>query len=229
MMTPIKNFWRLIPWILLTLVFGFLYFSSQWPFGSRASERKLIVESSVLLHKIESLGKLELVQYNFSEVIEYKRLSNGKIIGNSILNMRDYEPDLSVLLVASGKAVGCIDLTKMEIAAIKTSKDSVVVQLPAPELCYHKLDLQNTRVFSESNESWWSKLFSDENEKQKTLELAYRDAESRLEKSAVNSGIYQSTNENAIQMLNPMLEQLSGKKVLVRVSLPAVDLNNIGM
>ncbi|MCK5104932.1 MAG: DUF4230 domain-containing protein, partial [Cyclobacteriaceae bacterium] len=169
-------------------------------------------------------GKLELVKYNFKEVFEYKRLSDGKIIGNSILNTHNYNPDLSVILIASGEAVGCIDLAKLEVSDIDLKKDSVVIHLPSPELCYHKLDLENTKIYSFSKESWWSRLFSDEVEKNEILQMAYQKAEARLREAAIESGIYQSTNENVVIMLKPLLEQLTGKNVIFSTSLPSIEL-----
>ena len=165
-----------------------------------------------------------MVKYNFKEVFEYKRLSDGKVVGNSILNTYNYNPDLSVILIASGEAVGCIDLTKLNVSDIYLKSDSVVIHLPSPELCYHKLDLENTKIFSFSKESWWSRLFSDEVEKNEILQMAYQKAEARLKEAAIESGIYQSTNENVVIMLKPLLEQLTGKNVSLSTSLPSKEL-----
>ncbi len=201
-----------------------LYLTNNWPFVEKDNQNQHIIDSSVILKEVESLGKLELVKYNFKEVFEYKRLSNGKIIGNSLLNSYDYDPDLSVILIASGEAVGCIDLTKIELSDVGINGDSVIISLPAPELCYHKLDMENTKIYNFSDESWWSRLFSDEDEKSKILQMAYRKAEIRLKEAAIESGIYQSTNQNVTIMLKPILGQLTGKIVYFHTSLPENEL-----
>jgi len=67
-------------------------------------------------------------------------------------------------------------------------------------------------------------LFSDDDEKIEVLKMAYQKAEERLKEAAVESGIYRSTNENVKIMLQPLLEQLSGKRVVLISALPTIDL-----
>ena len=226
MISP-KLIFQILPWFLLIVISIILYLTNHWPFDKNEKEYQHVIDTSVILNKVENLGKLELVKYNFNEVFEYRRLSDGKIIGNSILNTNNYNPDLSVILIASGDAVGCIDLTKLEISDINIKKDSVVIILPAPELCYHKLDLENTKIYSFSEKSWWSRLFSDEDEQKEILQMAYQKAEKRLGEAAIESGIYQSTNENVIRILKPLLEQLTGKNVTFSTTMPSKDLEPI--
>jgi len=223
-MVSLKSILKILPWLILIVIIFTLYLTNHWPFGKKEKQYQHIIESSVILDKIETLGKLELTKYNFKEVFEYKRLSDGKIIGNSILQTHDYDPDISVILVASGEAVGCLDLTKLNINDISIRKDTVIIQLPAPELCYHKLNLEDTKIYSLSKESWWSKIFSDDNEKEKILHVAYQQAEKKLKEAAIKSGIYQSTNENVITILKPILEQLTDKKLLFNTTIPTVEL-----
>lgn len=223
MISP-KLLFKFLPWFLLAIIAFTLYLTNHWPFGNKEKDYQHIIDSSVILNEVENLGKLELVKYNFKEIFEYKRLSDGKIVGNTILNTTNYDPDLSVILIATGEAVGCINLTKVEVSNIDISEDSIIVYLPAPELCYYKLDLDRTKIYSFSKESWWSRMFSDDDEKIEVLKMAYQKAEERLKEAAVESGIYRSTNENVKIMLQPLLEQLSGKKVVLISALPTIDL-----
>ena len=225
MITP-KLIFKILPWFLLIVIVATLYLTNYELFpGDQKIE---LVESNVILEEIEQLGKLELVKYSFREIFEYKQLSDGKIIGNSILGIHDYSPDLGVILVASGEAVGCIDLTKMEISDIHVGKDSILVLLPSPELCYHKLDLENTRIYSFKNNSWWSRLFSDDNKDEEVLQMAYRETEKRIEQAAYTSGILNQTNDQAKIVLMPILESMTGKKVNILIAMPEtlLDLDN---
>ena len=223
-MISLKQIIKILPWFLLIVIVFTMYISNQWPFNKKIKQERQILETSVILKEVEKLGKLELVRYNFKEVFEYKRLSNGKIVGNSILNSHDYDPDLSVILIATGEAVGCIDLTKLEITDIDIDNDSIVIYLPAPELCYHKLDLENTKIYSFNKESWWSRMFADESEKNAVLQMAYNKAESRLKEAAIESGIFYSTNENVENMLKPLLNRMTGKSIRIVPAIPEVDL-----
>ena len=220
-----KLLFKILPWFLVAIIVFMLYLTNHWPFGKKEKEYQHIIETSTILDKVENLGRLELVKYNFKEVFEYKRLSDGKIIGNSILQTGNYDPDISVILVASGEAVGCIDLTKLQISDIVMRADSIVIDLPAPELCYHKLNLNDTKMYSFSKTSWWSKIFSNDDEKNEVLQMAYQQAEKRLKEAAITSGIYQSTNENAVGMLKLLLEQITEKKLYFNTTIPPIDLS----
>lgn len=221
MSTP-KLIFRILPWFLLMVIISTLYLSNYdlFPRGDKIE----MVESTVILKEIEQLGKLELSRYNFKEIFEYKQLSDGKAVGSSVLRIHDYTPDLGVVLVASGEAVGCIDLAKLKPTDIHVSRDSIIVLLPSPELCYHKLDMKNTRIYSFNNNSWWSRLFSDESEDEAVLQKAYRETERRIEQAAYESGILNSTNDQASIILVPMLEAITGKKVKILTGIPEVKL-----
>ena len=214
MITP-KLAFRILPWFLLVVIVFILYMTNYDLFSNKGDKVE-VINSSVILKEIERMGKLELVKY---------KLSEGKIIGSSILKIHDYSPDLNVILVASGEAVGCIDLTKMEVSDISIEKDTVLILLPPPELCYHKLDLENTRIYSLKNNSWWSKLFSDNIEDEEIVQMAYRETEKRIEQAAYESGILIATNEQATLMLEPLLKTLSGKNVKVITGIPGPTLD----
>ena len=95
------------------------------------SKNKLENTQTVVLQEITSLGKLELVRYNFKDIVEQQ-----------ITKL--WLPDAKAVLIVQGEAVGCVDLTQMKIADIEAGKDTLVVHLPEPELCavsYTHLDV----------------------------------------------------------------------------------------
>ena len=146
---------------------------------------------SIVLKEITSLGKLELVKYTFKDIVEHEQVNT-------------FLPNANAILIIEGEATGCIDLTKITLANITTNGDSVTVQLPKPELCTWKINHDRSRVydtrFSFLNDS---QLVSD----------AYRQAEQQVRQSALNGGILEQTRKNASQMLRPLLERISGKKI----------------
>ena len=146
---------------------------------------------SIVLKEITALGKLELVNYTFKDIVEHEQVNT-------------FLPNANAVLIVEGEATGCIDLTKITMANITTNGDSVTVQLPKPELCGWKINHERSRVydtrFSFLSES---QLVSD----------AYRKAERQVKQSALDGGILNQTNRNANQMLRPLLERISGKKV----------------
>ncbi len=146
---------------------------------------------SIVLKEVKALGKLELVKYTFKDIVEHEQVNT-------------FLPNANALLLVEGEAVGCIDLTQIKADDVVTDGDSITLQLPAPELCGWKINHDRSRVydtrFSFLNES---QLVSD----------AYRKAEHQVKQSALNGGILNQTRQNASQLLRPLLERISGKKV----------------
>ncbi|MVM38385.1 DUF4230 domain-containing protein [Spirosoma sp. HMF3257] len=145
----------------------------------------------IVLKEITALGKLELVKYTFKDIVEHEQVNT-------------FLPNANAILIVEGEATGCIDLTKITVADITTEGDSVTVQLPKPELCTWKINHDRSRVY-DTRFSFLdqSQLVSD----------AYRKAEQQVRQSALNGGILEQTRQNANQILRPMLERISGRKV----------------
>jgi hypothetical protein len=205
--------WKFFPWIILILMVLFLYITNHWPFGKKGDYPAEVIHTQTIVREIEALGRMELVRYNFREILDYKHLSSGKLEGSILLQSYDLEPDITAVMIAAGEAAGCIDFAQIREEDITRYEDSVVIRLPAPELCYHKLDLENTRIHSFTRKGWWSRLFPDDEEEKKVFEQAYKTAEEQIRISALESGILEKTRENAILVLQPMFETITGEKV----------------
>jgi hypothetical protein len=106
----------------------------------------------------------------------------------------------------------------MDLNNIKLENDSLLVVLPEPELCYYKLDLQNSRIYSVESAVY----YKDEKE---IIERAYKSAEKQIRMAALSSGILEQTRKNAEIMLRPILEQISGRKVYFYQQLPDEEIN----
>ncbi|MDR6561196.1 MULTISPECIES: DUF4230 domain-containing protein [unclassified Arcicella] len=195
-MLIIRRFVRILPFVLLILlaIWAWEKFKSlKNPFGDTEPE----VSHSVLLQKITSMGKLELVKYNFRDVVESRIKKN-------------FLPDAKVLLIVTGEATGCLDLTKIRVADI-TEEDSVlVVHLPEPEICNYKIDHSKSRVYNTEY------AFMDE---AKLVDDAFKKAEVQVAQSAREMGILDQTKKSAEQILKPFLETVSKKKVILKYSM----------
>lgn len=146
---------------------------------------------SVVLERVTALGKLELVRYTFKDIVEHEQV-------NRLL------PNARAVLIVEGEAVGCVDLTKLKPADVQTDGDSITVTLPAPELCTWKINHQRSRVYDTEY------TFLDEAQ---LVSDAYRQAERQVRASALQSGIMAQTRRNAVTLLRPILNQLTGKRV----------------
>ena len=188
---------KLIPWIIV-LVAGFLFWRfAKGIFGEDAGDKepKVVVNYNTILTSVEDLGKMELVRYNFKDVVEYEK------------NVSRFVPNSKVVLIVSGEAVGCVDFTKITSADIVFEGDSLVqIGVPEPEICYYKVDHSKSKVFSKENT-----YFQDA----ALVEESYKYAEQNVKKAALNSGILRQTQENAEKILKPMLEEITGRRVVL--------------
>ena len=213
----------IIPWILLLVTL--LLWSLGVNLPTFKEELLEVRSTTVIIERIEELGKLELVKYNFKEIYDYQALSEGKIKTNTALRVYDYNPDLKIALIASGEAVGCIDLRDLDMEAVHLSKDTLYFHIPKPELCYYKLDMDKTRIYDFERSGFWSHIFSDDDEVTRIVQNAYKDAEEQIKISALESGILDQTTVNAEKVLRPIIEKISGKEVVFMPYLEEVKLD----
>lgn len=145
----------------------------------------------LLLDRVEAMGKLELVKYRMSDVLEHK-------------NKTPFLPEASVLLIIKADAVGCIDLTKIKSEDIKVYGDSAVIQLPQPEICYIKIDHKASRVYDTK-----MAFFREAD----LVDAAYKSAEQKIADEVRKSDILQQTRANALNVLRPLLTGLGFSKM----------------
>lgn len=205
-MKILKSIFKILPWILLLFAGVFFYFSDNTQLLSALANPKISETEThqVVIEKIEALGKLELVKYQFKDVLEYTQ------------KLRFF-PDSRIILIASGEAVGCIDLNQILEEDIFISGDTLMINLPPPELCYYKLDHQKSKVYDSK--------FTLLNRVDTLINAAFRKAERQIKQSAIQSGILQQTQSNARMMLTPMLEAMSGKTVILGFKLEGQKLD----
>ncbi len=194
-----RSFLRFLPILLIALLLVYFWVNvPQW-FNKGNNDPETTITNTTILDKIEHLGRLELVRYNFQEITELSEKNDAYLWLFKV-------PDSKAVLISQGEAVGCIDLTKMREEDIQTKGDSLIVTLPSPELCYYKLDLDKTRIYSVNK----SVYYKDD---KKLISSAYRAAEAQIRQSALEGGILEQTEKNAVLMLRPLFEELSGKRV----------------
>jgi len=174
---------------LVVILLGMRSFGGSF-FSSGPS--KIISNHNIVLEKIEALGKLELVKYKFRDVLEHKM-------------EYDYWFDSKAILIISGEAVGCIDLTKIKDEDIIDSKDTLYIKLPEPELCYAKINHKDTRIYDTDSYSM---------DNSKLIGQAFQAAEKQITRTALESNILEQTRENGERLLKTLFEDMTSKKVV---------------
>lgn len=155
---------------------------------------KMETVHTLVLEEMTAMGKLELVKYNFKDVVEQEVV-------------KTWLPNAKAVIIVQGEAIGCVDLTKIEIADITSDQEILVVNMPEPELCVFKIDHEHSKVYNTEY------AFMEEG---KLVNEAFLQAEKQIQKSALDMGILEQTKENATKILTPMLEKASGKKVMLK-------------
>lgn len=209
----LKIILKFLPWLVLIGILIFFISKIQgWPFSSE-EEPETSVTHTTILNKIEALGKLELVKYNFQEVTELTE-KNSNFLGIFPSG------DSKAVLISQGEAVGCIDLTKIRQDDIVIMGDSIFITMPEPEICYHKLNMEKTRIYSIEKGVYYK-------DEKKMIEKAYRLAERQIRQAALESGILEQTRQNSELILLPLMEELSDKKVFFKRPLDRENINRL--
>ncbi|TGE17187.1 DUF4230 domain-containing protein [Hymenobacter elongatus] len=188
---------RLLPLLFLVGLGWFLWIKVQPALFDNPLnvEPRVTVTHNTVLTKIEALGRLELVRYQFKDVVEYRKSTYR------------FLPDSKVALIVAGNAIGCLDLRKVKPQDVVFEGDSVVrVALPAAELCTWQVDHSQSRVYSTQNS-----FFNDA----ELVDEGYKYAEKNVRRAALQSGILAQTTQNAEHILRPMLETMTGRRVVL--------------
>jgi hypothetical protein len=185
---------RLIGLFILVLLVVFIWRSVQKAFREEP-QADVQVSHNTVLQKIEDLGRMELVRYNFKDVVEYKK------------EWSRWLPDSRSVLIVAGEAVGCIDMSQVQPQDVAfTDEATITIRLPEPEICYFRIDHSKSKVLVMENTYFQDAELVDE---------GYKFAEKNVRTAALNSGILDQTAENADKVLKPMLEGLTGKKIIL--------------
>jgi hypothetical protein len=192
----------LFRWLPLFIFLGVAWWILDTKFNWFQEEEAPVatVRHETVLLEIESMGRLELVRYRFKDIVELTE-KNAAYLG--VFDV----PDSKVALITVGEATGCLDLRKITAEDVVMQGDTILVHLPKPELCYYKLDLSKSRVYSVDKQVYFK------NESQ-LLQKAYQKAEVQMRNAALQSGILKETRRNAEQVLRPLLEKVSGKRII---------------
>jgi hypothetical protein len=187
LMNKLRATIQIISFIAIPLAIYLLYlqFTKKEPIET-------VVTNNMVVEKIESIGKLELCKYFIKDVVEQKEVKDW------------YLPNSKVIVIISGEVTGCIDLKKIDSNSVSILTDKIRIKLPAPEICYVKINHQESKVYDIKNEFF---------DKAKLIDKAYSLAEKNILDGAIKMKIYDQTKSNAQITLKPLLEGFTGKTV----------------
>lgn len=192
-----RNFFKIL-FIFITVV-GSIFIWEKLKNFSFFSVKEIKTTHNMVLKEMTLLGKLELANFTFRDIVEQELV-------------RDYLPNPKAILIVQGEAIGCIDLTKVKAEDVSSKDDTLIVHLPDPELCSYKIDHSKSKIYDTEY------AFMNE---QSLMNEAYTRAEDKIKQSAIEMGILEQTKKNANLILKPLLENISGKKVVLQYRMKA--------
>lgn len=204
----LKLILKTLPWLLVVALSMWMIFEDKIDIGVKEGSKTSY--QNTILTQVKAIGRLELAEYHFQEVTELSKDADYVELFNRKFKLA---PDARALLIAQGSAAGCIDLTKISDSDIRLSEDTIRILMPAPELCYYKIEMENSRFYDLEITSL------DKKKRQEFMDEIYRLAEAQIKESALQLGILDQTKENAELILQPMLEKITGKPVIIQFEL----------
>lgn len=191
-------FWFFLLCLLTGLGLGaWLYLSlprlPDWP---ELKPEQTTSVHSIVVQEVTGLGKMELVKLAFQDVITHEV-------------QVEYLPDPKVMLRVYGETVACVDFARIDSADIRIEGDTVLLDLPAPEICYHRIDHQRSEIV----QTWYTGIYA---EGQRLIDRAYELGEAKMQEAALAQDIYGQAEEQAQRTLVPLLEQITQKRVFLR-------------
>jgi hypothetical protein len=192
-----KSYFQILVIVLSIILSIFLW--EKFKNFSLFAVKDIQTTHNLVLKEMAVLGKLELSNFSFRDVIEQELV-------------RDYLPNPKAILIVQGEAIGCLDLTKIKPEDIASKDDTLIVHLPDPELCSYRIDHSKSKIYDIEY------AFMNE---QSLINEAYTRAEAKIKQSALEMGILEQTKKNAEMVLKPLLENISGKKVVLQFEMNA--------
>ncbi len=163
---------------------------------------KITTESNqqLVLNKIEKIGNLELVRFNFNDVIE-------ESIVRKIFDIDDLAPDSKVLVIVNGEAAACVNLLEVTKDDIKLNGDDIHLTLPVPTICYAKINHDRSKIY---DANFIAKVFNPE-----LIDKAYREGEIKIKDEAIKLGILNQAKINAKKLLGALLKGVTKKNIII--------------
>ena len=156
------------------------------------TEPEIQISHQAIVQEMQTMGKMQLLTLQIKDIIDYTVT-------------RRFLPDSKVMLQVSGEVNACIDFQKIKPEDVHISDQGIKVYLPLPEICYSKVDHENSRIFDKQS---WILLDDDA----ALIESTYKEAERFMKSEEVTRRAIEGAIEKAPEILEPIIRRISGKE-----------------
>ena len=164
-----------------------------------------VSEHRLVLQRIEDIGNLELVRYNFNDVVE-------ESVIRKLFDIDNLAPDSKVLVIVNGEATACVNLKEVTKNDIKTEGDDIIITLPTPVICYTKINHDRSKIY---DANFTARIFNPE-----LIDKAYKQGEIKIKDEAIKLGILEQAKKNARKLLGPFLGGITRKNIKIEFKVP---------
>ncbi|SMO65791.1 DUF4230 domain-containing protein [Solitalea koreensis] len=185
---PKKRTWvlvllRLLTWVA-ALALGLVFIRNCTSHDSLLNNHPFVVE------KVQSIGKLELVKYDYNTILQHKEIG-------------DWLPDPLALFLINGQVVSSVDFSKVTNEDVIIADSVITIRIPQPELLV-KVDHGKSKIYETEYRFW---------DDQKWIDVVLLKAEEQLKTAALKSEIIGYTKKNIEKLLIPTFTVMGFKKV----------------
>lgn len=182
--------------VLVCLLVVFSLRAGRWMANPFHFSTTVTPTGPVVLQQVQQLQRLETCRYNGQVIVR----------GDTESILPQWMAGDHLLFVGSGEVVAGMDLMKLKQADVQVEKNSVTLHLPPAEIFHTRLDNKQSQVYERR-----TGLFSKPD---KDLETKVRlEAEERIQKAALESGLLKTATRNAQDTLKRQLQMLGFKDV----------------
>lgn len=189
--------------ILALVVTLFGKWSNLNPFHHQVTKSS----TPVVLLSIQKLSQYDAAEGHFETVVT---------INSDVSYIPDFLYSNKVIVLATGSVTASVDFSHLDSSSIKVSADNktVAINLPTPQLSQAQIDLNATKVYSESRGfvNAAASVFKDQPDE---LQDAYIYAQQQITQAALSSPLVDDAEKNTTNMLDTMLRALGFTTVTV--------------
>lgn len=158
-------------------------------------------EEMVLLSKLENLGNYKLITF----YINYTVKDTTK---NDTLEIEKINTRGNLLAIINGSVDACINMKRIEKSEIKENNDTAFIKLPMPVLCNTEIDYNQSIIYDTN--------FSSSILNQNFIAKYFPNTINNLKAEAIRMGILDQAKENALQILQPIIEEILKKNTVIK-------------
>ncbi|MGD9129586.1 MAG: DUF4230 domain-containing protein [Candidatus Woesebacteria bacterium] len=194
---------KLFKIVIITLFLSCLAVFLWWKQSNLNSKFKLNLDQAAVIKEIQELNKLETASFNIEKIID---------AGTDANQFKEFLFGDRILLIAHGRVVAGIDLSKIEGKDIQINEESkeLKIKLAAPQIFHTIIDNEKTKVYDRKKGIL--------TKGQKDLEAQARQAaEESIQEAACEADILDIAATSAEKQLIILFKALGFESVIIKI------------